>query len=88
VEEILPQGVSKGVAIQDILLFPGFSELFPVYLGDDVTDESAFQVLQGRGLPTKVGVGPGATAATYSLAQPAQVRQFLSLLAVHLEVRA
>ncbi len=88
VVEILPRGVSKGAAVQEILLFPGFSEHFPVYLGDDVTDESAFQVLQGRGLTAKVGVGTGATAATYSLAHPAQVRQFLALLAAHLEDRA
>ena len=88
VVEILPQGVSKGAAIQDIVLLPGFSGHFPVYLGDDVTDESAFQVLQGRGLTIKVGIGPGVTAASYSLAKPAHVRQFLSLLAAHLEVRA
>jgi trehalose 6-phosphate phosphatase len=88
VVEILPQGVSKGAAIQEILLFPGFSDHFPVYLGDDVTDESAFQVLQGRGLTIKVGVGTGATAATYSLAHPAAVRKFLVLLATRLENRA
>jgi len=86
VVEILPQGVSKGAAIQEILRFPGFSEYFPVYLGDDVTDESAFQVLQGRGLTVKVGVDQAATAASYSLTHPAEVRQFLTLLASHLEV--
>jgi len=48
VVEILPQGVSKGAAIQKILLLPGFYGYFPIYLGDDVTDESAFQVLQGE----------------------------------------
>jgi trehalose 6-phosphate phosphatase len=88
VVEILPQGVSKGAAIQEILLFPGFSEQFPIYIGDDITDESAFQVLQGRGLTIKVGVGTGATAATYSLAHPVAVRQFLVLLATRLEDRA
>ena len=87
VVEILPQGVSKGAAIQEVLLLPGFSDLFPVYLGDDVTDESAFQVLQGRGLTVKVGVTKEATVASYSLAHPAAVRQFLTLIAVHLEVR-
>jgi trehalose 6-phosphate phosphatase len=79
VVEILPRGVSKGAAIQELRLFPGFSEYFPVYLGDDVTDESAFQVLQGRGLTIKVGAG--ATAAAYSLTNPSAVRQFLVLLA-------
>jgi trehalose 6-phosphate phosphatase len=85
VVEILPLGVSKGAAIQEILLFPGFSDHFPVYLGDDVTDESAFQVLQGRGLTIKVGVGTGVTAATYLLPHPAAVRQFLALVANRLE---
>jgi trehalose 6-phosphate phosphatase len=88
VVEILPQGVSKGAAIQEILRFPGFSDLFPVYFGDDVTDESAFQVLQGRGLTIKVGVDQAATAASYFLTHPAEVRQFLTLLAARLEVRA
>jgi trehalose 6-phosphate phosphatase len=88
VVEILPQGVSKGAAIQDILLSPGFSEHFPVYLGDDVTDESAFQVLQGRGLTIRVGIDTSSTAATYSLAHPAAVRQFLALLAAYLEDHA
>jgi trehalose 6-phosphate phosphatase len=88
VVEILPQGVSKGAAIREILLLSGFSKHFPVYLGDDVTDESAFQVLQGRGLTVKVGVGQAVTAASYSLSHPAEVRQFLTLLASHLEVRA
>jgi trehalose 6-phosphate phosphatase len=86
VVEILPQGVSKGAAIQAIWLLPGFSGHFQVYLGDDVTDESAFQVLQGRGLTIKVGAG--STAATYSLAHPAAVRHFLALLAAHLEDQA
>jgi len=86
--EILPKGISKGAAIREILLLPGFSEHFPVYLGDDVTDESAFQVLQGRGLTIKVGVDTGATAATYYLAHPAAVQQFLALLAAPLEDRA
>ncbi|MFZ2088655.1 MAG: trehalose-phosphatase [Desulfobaccales bacterium] len=87
VMEILPVGVSKGAAIQDILLFPGFGGHFPVYLGDDLTDESAFQVLQGRGLTVKVGVGQAVTAASYSLPHPKDVRQFLFLLASRLEDR-
>jgi len=85
VVEILPQGVSKGAAIQKILVFPRFSGLFPVYLGDDVTDETAFQALQGHGLTVKVGDTAAASAAAFSLANPKKVRQFLALLADHLE---
>jgi trehalose 6-phosphate phosphatase len=85
VVEILPQGVSKGAAIQKILLFPRFSGLFPIYLGDDVTDETAFQALQGRGLTVKVGDTAGVSAAALSLANPQQVRHFLDLLVKQLE---
>jgi trehalose 6-phosphate phosphatase len=80
VVEILPRGVSKGAALQEILLFPGFLAYFPIYLGDDVTDESAFQVLQARGLTVKVG-GSRPSAATHSLADPTEVLQFLRLIA-------
>jgi trehalose-phosphatase len=78
--EILPQGVTKGAAIQEILGFSGFCELFPVYIGDDVTDESAFQILKNKGLTIKVGLGV-ATAASYSLSQPTAVIQLLTKLA-------
>jgi trehalose 6-phosphate phosphatase len=85
VVEILPQGVSKGAAIQNILVFPRFSRFFPVYIGDDVTDETAFQALEGQGLTVKVGHSVAASAAAFSLANPKEVRQFLALLATHLE---
>lgn len=85
VVEILPQGVSKGAAIHKILLFTRFSGFFPVYLGDDVTDETAFQALQGHGLTVKVGDTAAASAAAFSLDNPKEVQQFLALLAEHLE---
>jgi trehalose-phosphatase len=49
----------------------------PLYLGDDVTDEDAFQVLQEWGLGIVVGNDSRATAAQYRLAGPAQVEDFL-----------
>jgi trehalose 6-phosphate phosphatase len=81
--EILPIGVSKGAAIRGISVLPGFLEHFPIYLGDDVTDETAFQALQGRGLTIKVGGDPLVSAATYVLSAPSEVLQFLSLLAAY-----
>jgi trehalose 6-phosphate phosphatase len=83
--EILPAGVSKGAAIQQILLLSGFSGVFPVYLGDDITDESAFCILQGQGLTIKVGHPGAETAASYYLPDTKAVRHFLSLLAPPLE---
>lgn len=80
--ELLPEGVSKGAAIQVILLFPGFHGHFPIYFGDDVTDESAFLALRQQGLSIKVGRATGDTAATHSFPDPDSVRQFLARLAV------
>ena len=83
--EILPHGVSKGAAIQEILSLPGFFGFFPIYLGDDITDESAFRVLQGQGLTIKVGRPETETAASHFLPDPEAVRHFLALLAAPLE---
>jgi len=80
VMEILPQGVSKGAAVLEILASAGFSQLFPVYLGDDTTDESAFQALKGRGLTIKVGTAGAGTAADHFLQDPAAVLAFLAAL--------
>ncbi len=79
--ELLPKGVGKGPAIRNLLVLPGFLGCFPIYLGDDVTDESAFLVLRDRGLTIKVGGLAGDTAATHVLPDPEAVRQFLGQLA-------
>ena len=58
-----------------------------VYLGDDITDEDAFEALAGRGVGILVGdaadpelAGRG-TAADYLLASPKEVERFLGGLA-------
>jgi trehalose-phosphatase len=81
VMEVLPSGVNKGEAIQKILLSAYFLEYFPVYIGDDITDESVFAVMQGEGLSFKVGETEQPTKASHFLKNPAQVRQFLARLA-------
>ena len=80
--------MSKGAAIREILPQSRFSKHFPIYLGDDVTGETAFQVLQGRGLTVKVGVSHAVTAASYPLSHPEEVRHLLTLFASHMEVHA
>lgn len=60
---------------------PGFLTFFPVYLGDDSTDESAFRLLHNLGLTVKVGRTGIDTAASHFLPNPKSVRQFLARLA-------
>lgn len=82
----------KGRALERLLehFGNGGREACPVYVGDDVTDEDAFDVLQGEeGIPVVVrGEDDGRlTRAEYSLESPAEVRRFLQLLVELLEDR-
>ncbi|MBE0425713.1 MAG: trehalose-phosphatase [Nitrospirae bacterium] len=52
-------------------------EVLPFYIGDDVTDEDAFRALKGRGTGIVVWDEPYETAASYSLKNPEEVREFL-----------
>jgi trehalose 6-phosphate phosphatase len=54
--------------------------VIPLYVGDDVTDEDAFRVLQDRGVGVVVREGPRPTAARYALENPDEVRRFLEAL--------
>ncbi len=70
----------KGQALRWILAAWGPS-LFPIYTGDDVTDEDAFREVAGTGLGILVADKPRPTAATYGLRDTAEVRSFLERLA-------
>ncbi|WP_412069749.1 trehalose-phosphatase [Rubrivirga sp. IMCC43871] len=66
VVELRAEGVSKGVAVARIAA--EHPDRTPVYLGDDVTDEDAFAVLQALRQPSvTVKVGDGDTAASHRL---------------------
>ena len=56
-------------------------DTLPLYLGDDTTDEDAFQALEDRGLGFVVFVEPRPTAAGYQLQDVTEVREFLDRLA-------
>ncbi len=58
------------------------SGLLPMYLGDDLTDEDGFRVIEGYGAGLSVFVGePGQrSTARYFLKSPAEVATFLDIL--------
>ncbi|KAL3633978.1 hypothetical protein CASFOL_021032 [Castilleja foliolosa] len=75
----------KGNALEFLLESLGYAEsnkVFPVYIGDDRTDEDAFKVLRnrGQGLGILVSKVPKETNASYSLQEPSEVMQFLKRL--------
>ncbi|KAF8411486.1 hypothetical protein HHK36_004038 [Tetracentron sinense] len=75
----------KGKAVKFLLESLGFAncnDVFPVYIGDDRTDEDAFKVLRdrGQGFGILVSKIPKDTSASYSLQEPSEARTFASLL--------
>lgn len=73
----------KGKAVHWILEQLGWSDTsqyLPIYVGDDVTDEDAFEALKDRGLCLIVGHHENKTAADYKLKNIYQVKQFFELL--------
>jgi trehalose 6-phosphate phosphatase len=62
----------------------GSGPLLPIYLGDDITDEDAFDAVADDGVAILVRHGDDgdrATAARYALDDPARVREFTERLA-------
>jgi trehalose 6-phosphate phosphatase len=47
--EIKPPGFNKGVAVCELMKSPAFAHRTPVFVGDDITDESVFAGLPGLG---------------------------------------
>jgi trehalose 6-phosphate phosphatase len=62
-------------------------DVLPMYLGDDVTDEDAFEALEGRGVGLVVRGEDDArpTGAALAFADPDEVRAFLEALAEAIE---
>ena len=86
VYELLPDiDWDKGKAALWLLetLLEGRNAL-PIYIGDDRTDEDAFRALEQRGIGILVSEQSPSTAARYSLKNPAEVEEFLAVLAARL----
>ena len=78
VAELRPAGSTKGAAVSEFMSEHPFQGRVPVYIGDDLTDESAFEWVNGAGgLSIAVNVA-GATAARERLPSVSAVRAWLA----------
>jgi trehalose 6-phosphate phosphatase len=82
VVELKPSGRDKGVAIEEFMREPPFAGRRPVFIGDDLTDEFGFGVVNRLG-GHAVKVGPGPSAAPFRLADAAAVRAWLEAWTAH-----
>lgn len=77
VAELRPSGRDKGTAIAEYLAEPPFAGRSPVFVGDDLTDEFGFDLVNRLG-GQSVKVGPGPTRARWRLRDSAEVRSWLA----------
>jgi trehalose 6-phosphate phosphatase len=75
--ELRVPGRNKGHAVKTILKEMG-GKAVVAYLGDDITDEDAFNTLKGKGLSILVRDQRRTTAADLRLKPPAELLDFLS----------
>ena len=75
--EVKPVGAHKGMAIEEFMRELPFRARVPVYLGDDLTDEDGFQVVNRIG-GHSIKVGAGQSAARFRLPDPAAARAWLA----------
>jgi len=68
------------VWIFDELKISGKEEIIPVFIGDDITDEDAFETIKDRGIGILVGGHGQKTHAKYALKNVFQVRMFFEKL--------
>jgi trehalose 6-phosphate phosphatase len=74
--EIKRRGFNKGTGVRELMLHPPFAGRFPLFIGDDTTDEDAFAVLpEYGGMGISVGRVISGTAGKFQA--PHDVRQWL-----------
>ena len=73
--ELRASGLHKGTAVRELMAaMPG---AYPVYVGDDESDEDAFREVRGRGLGIRVGPYERPSLAEGRLDSPRSVVSFL-----------
>ena len=78
--EIRPNGVDKGKAIEWFMRRPEFAGHYPVFFGDDLTDEDGFKAVEKMdGCSVLIGARRP-SAARYQLPNPERLRALLAKL--------
>ncbi len=81
VAELKDAGHSKATAIEALLTHAPFAGRMPVFIGDDLTDESGFDYVNARGgVSIRIGPADIASAAHFQIDDPAQLRRELEIL--------
>jgi trehalose 6-phosphate phosphatase len=77
VAEILPAASGKGKIIEVFLDRAPYRGRRPIFVGDDLTDEHGFEIVNARG-GVSIRIGDGTTIASRRLASPEDLRRRLS----------
>ncbi len=80
VQEVRPAGWDKGAAVRELMAEGPFTGRRPIVVGDDLTDEHAFEAVVALGGVAVLVGGRRDTAATCRLVDPAAVRGWLAEL--------
>jgi trehalose 6-phosphate phosphatase len=78
--EVKRAGISKGAAVRDLMTKAPFEGRRPVFVGDDVTDQSVFAVMPELG-GESFSVSRSFEGVPHMFAKPADVRRALARLA-------
>lgn len=76
VAELVPAEASKGGAIAWLMREPPYIGRTPIFIGDDITDEAGFEMVNALG-GLSIRIGEGRTCATRRLASPTALRTIL-----------
>jgi trehalose 6-phosphate phosphatase len=80
--EIKPRAFNKGTAVRELMHIPPFATRTPLFIGDDVTDESVFAIMPELG-GFSYSVGRDVAGVDGIFSGPQDVRQWLAHLAAN-----
>jgi len=81
--EIRSRSVNKGQVVQRLMgLHP---QHYPIYIGDDLTDEDGFKAIRNRGTGVLVSEVDKLTSASLRLREPKEVLKLLKILSTRCE---